>query len=286
MKNNRMDYEAFVQNLQQALLNSEKITKQKNIEVKRNVILKDNNGIKREFDLYWEYELAGVTYKTIIECKNYNKKISIEKIDSLLDKIKDFPDLKPVFATRLGYQKGAKVKAEKNGIELLIARKQNNTDFIDTHGNNRIKRIDINMQLCCPVTITKFSPVLDGKWIKNNTNIDVSKPLSLTERNDNIIIEDLEKGEKYSLLELSERLVLKDDGHYGKFIKEKKFDNAFIYYPDMKSKLLSYTIEYIKNSPYEIPIRIDFFKELIGVIEYLQKGTKTAIFNEKIIKNW
>ena len=32
-------------------------------------------GIERQFDIYWEYELGGLTYKTAIECKDYRKSI-------------------------------------------------------------------------------------------------------------------------------------------------------------------------------------------------------------------
>ena len=70
MANNGRDYESFVQKLQQALINSEEYLHQKNISIERNVKITDNYGIDREFDLYWEYELAGVTYKTVIECKD------------------------------------------------------------------------------------------------------------------------------------------------------------------------------------------------------------------------
>ena len=66
---NGKDYEEFVKTLQQALLYSELIGSSKNIEIESNKKITDNNGIEREFDLYWEYELAGVTYKTVIECK-------------------------------------------------------------------------------------------------------------------------------------------------------------------------------------------------------------------------
>jgi hypothetical protein len=65
------NYEIFVQNLYQALLDSEIQGLQKNIKIERNKMILDKNGINREFDLYWEYEFAGITYKTVIECKDY-----------------------------------------------------------------------------------------------------------------------------------------------------------------------------------------------------------------------
>lgn len=48
-------YEVFVQNLQQAMLDSERFSDQKTIKIERNKKIEDNFGIVREFDLYWEY---------------------------------------------------------------------------------------------------------------------------------------------------------------------------------------------------------------------------------------
>ena len=110
MRNNGREYESFVATLQQALLDSEKWAESKNIKIEQNKKIKDNCEIIREFDLYWEYECAGITYKTVIECKDYASKVSIEKIDALLGKIRDIPDLKPVFATKLGISQEHKVK--------------------------------------------------------------------------------------------------------------------------------------------------------------------------------
>jgi uncharacterized protein YggL (DUF469 family) len=52
------DYEQFVALLQQALLNAESFTEQKNIEVQLNKKIVDSCGVEREFDLYWEYARA------------------------------------------------------------------------------------------------------------------------------------------------------------------------------------------------------------------------------------
>lgn len=68
-------YEDFVAKLQAAILASESLTHQKNISVELNKKIKDNAGVVREFDVYWEYELGGLTYKTAIECKDYASKV-------------------------------------------------------------------------------------------------------------------------------------------------------------------------------------------------------------------
>lgn len=106
MHNDGKKYEAFVRKLQQALLDSVNIVPNKTITVELNKKIKDNFGILREFDIYWEYELAGISYKTVIECKDYASKISIEKIDALIGKIRDIPSIRAIYATKTGYQSG------------------------------------------------------------------------------------------------------------------------------------------------------------------------------------
>jgi len=282
--NNGRDYEEFVANLQQALLDAENITNQTNIIIELNKKIVDNCDIQREFDLYWEYTFGGLTYKTIIECKDYNSNISIEKIDALIGKTRDIPDLRAVFATKKGYQSGAKKKAEQNKIDLLIIREQNDSDWQDKDGNSLLKIINIAMHVNMPAQITKFEPQINGNWVKRNTDIDLSKPLTMSGLNNEIFIEDIAKNEKYSLLDLSSRLTTLGSEEFGAFSKHEKFDNAFIYYKDVKLKIDSYLCEYSIAKPHKSSIEKDFSKELVGVIEYLQQGTKKSIFKEGRIK--
>ena len=285
MKNDGKGYERFVGNLSQAIIDSEEYLKYKNVKIELNKIIEDNCGVNREFDIYWEYELCGIVYKTVIECKDYKDSVSVDKIDSLLGKIKDLPDLKPVFATKKGYQSGAEKKAKHNKIDLLIVREQNESDWTDEFGNPFIKIICINMLISSSAYIIEFVPNIDGNWVRDNTDIDITKPLRLMEQEDNVIIEDIEKNRTMSLYEIKSKLKPFGDKEYGEFEVEEKFSDAFINYGDLKLKLISYKLKYQISKPMEIPIKIDYTKELIGVIEYLGIGMKKAIFkNGKILE--
>lgn len=226
MANNGRDYESFVQKIQQALINSEEYLHQKNISIERNVKITDNSGIDREFDLYWEYELAGVTYKTVIECKDYASKISIDKIDSLIGKIRDIPDIKPIFATKTGYQSGAEQKAKHNKIELLIVREQIDDDWKDKDGNPFIKEIHINMLIQSPARIKAFSPKLNKDWIEQNTDIDTSKPISMDGLNNEIFIKDNIKNEQYSIFDLQQKLTNIKENEYGNMSQIVEFEDV------------------------------------------------------------
>jgi hypothetical protein len=288
MANNGRDYESFVQKLQQALINSEEYLHQKNISIERNVKITDNSGIDREFDLYWDYELAGVTYKTVIECKDYASKISIDKIDSLIGKIRDIPDIKPIFATKTGYQSGAEQKAKHNKIELLIVREQIDDDWKDKDGNSFIKEIHINMLIQSPARIKAFSPKLNKDWIEQNTDIDTSQPISMNGLNNEIFIKDNIKNEQYSIFDLEQKLTNIKENEYGDMSKIVEFEDGYISYKDTMLKIDSYKVDYSTLKPHSMPIVIDYAKELIGVVEYVTKetNTSTAIFKDRIIKDW
>jgi len=286
MKNTGKEYEQFVASIQQALLNAENITTQKNIIVEVDKKITDNCGIERQFDIYWEYEMGGFTYKTVIECKDYASKISIEKIDALIGKTRDLPGLKPVFATKMGYQAGARIKAEQNKIDLLIVREQNDSDWMGEDGTPYVKKIAITQHILMPAYIKSFEPLIDAHWVKENTDIDISKPINFAGLNNEIFIEDNFTNEKYSLFDLSRKLSPKDDKQHGEFEIVEEFENAFIFHQEanLRLKLKGYKIEYSISEPVISSMEFDLSKELIGVIEYLEKGTKKSIFKNGIVR--
>lgn len=134
-----------------------------------------------------------------------------------------------------------------------------------------------------PAHIHKFEAVFDGEWIKANT--DTESPIIFSGLNNEIFIEDLIKGEKYSLHELASMLAPLDGKEYRVFKKSVRFEEAFIRHHEVKFKLVGYKIEYTVSKPINKSIEIDVSKELVGVVEYLQKNTKKSIFKNGIIKS-
>lgn len=283
MTNTGKDYELFVQKIMQAILNSETYTDSKNILVEHNKKVKDKNGIERQFDVLWDYEQGEIEYRTIIECKDYNSPISIEKVDALKGKLDDFPSVRGIIATTIGFQKGALEKAKNNGIDLLCIREQNDYDWIDTDGTPLVKKINLRIEAISPIQILNFNPVIDKKYIEEH-NIDIEKIKSFNGWNNQIFIEDIDKNEKYSLFDLTHMYDKFLDTSIGIHEDIKTFDNAFIYQNEIKLKLREYKIKYqilprlISNS------EIDFSKELLGVVDYLLKGKKKWILRNGIVK--
>ena len=280
MANDGKDYETFVATLQYAVLEAEDFTNLRNIVFDRNRKIVNSYGIKREFDVYWEYELAGLTYKTVIECKDYSSPITVDRIDSFLGKLRDLPDLKAVFATKIGYQSGAMKSAMHNNIELLVVREQNDSDWIDAYGNPLIKKMIIELNYSPAARIHDFRPSVDAQWIEGNTDLDTSKPLSFSGMTNEFIIKDDDRREEYSLQDLASRLGFAEENH-GRYERTEAFDEAYIIGPKLGClKLASYTVDYSIDPPIKETIEIDLGKAIVGVIEYLGKDEKKLIFND------
>ena len=277
------EYEMFVAELYYAVMTAESLTT--NLETRSfelNKKITNSYGVDREFDVYWEYKLDGVVHNTVIECKNYNTTIPIEKMDALVGKLGDVKkDITPVLATKTGYQSGTIAAADHHKVELLIAREQDLSDWTAEDGKALVRHITIEMNLCPPARIHNFAPTIDGDWVKKHTSVDISQPLSINELNNEIFIDDRTSQERYSLQDLAGRLVGgKSVGH---FQEHKEFTDAYLETPNNgRLKMISFSVEYSIYPPLRQTIEIDFGDALVGVIEYLQKGEKKLIFKNKV----
>ncbi|WP_372519550.1 restriction endonuclease [Candidatus Ruminimicrobiellum ovillum] len=272
------NYEIFVKDMFDAIIKADNIVGQKNIKIEMHKKISDNCGVEREFDIYWEYEIAGITYKTVIECKDYNNTISVDKIDAFIGKLKDIPDLKGIFATRKGYQAGAKQKAITNKIDLLIVRELTNDDFTDKDGNPLLRAVQTNITILPSFKILDLNITLDKQYIQNN-KIDekqfLGKKIYDTEQT---LIEDLSKNKTYLLIELLKDIINNCKHIPGIYEKSLCFDNAFITYQNKtKTKLKEIKIKYCISKPITTIFTIDAMNIFHGVIEYLSKNSKKFV---------
>ncbi len=120
------DYERFVQNVYQTLLNAEG---KDTVEVERDIKLKGISGQEHQIDVYWKYKQAGITYETAVECKLYKKTVNVGRIRDFQGVLTDIRGLRGVFATKLGYQSGAKMYAKAYNIRLLVIREPEEKDY-------------------------------------------------------------------------------------------------------------------------------------------------------------
>ena len=271
--NDGKKYEQFVQTLYQAIIASEFIglSGQRNITVETNKLLTGCNGVEREFDIYWEFTQGGMLYKNVIECKDYNSKIKLEKIDALDSKLRDFPNLRGVFATTKGYQSGAQQKAKDRGIELLIVREQNDDDWIDVDGTPLIQEISIESHAILPASITNLDFAISKNTILPKSN----------ELNNRIIITNFESGESYTAQALQFKLLKEHEGGEGSFEKIFNFEGR-VNLSDSEFPILGFKVNYTIHKIAISKTNINFTKKLRGVIEFLSQGRKAKIYDDHV----
>jgi hypothetical protein len=72
-----------------------------------------------QIDIYAEYSALKVKMKVIIECKHLKRSVERDEVVVLIDKVHTLAAHKGILISTSGFQKGATVKAKKNGIALL-----------------------------------------------------------------------------------------------------------------------------------------------------------------------
>ncbi len=98
-------------------------------KVQHNVILKGLGGIEHQIDVYWEFTVAGVLHRTAVECKDYNRNVSKERIAAFRAVLDDIGGIRGIYATKIGYQSGAKEFAKQHNIDAMIIRPPEGNDW-------------------------------------------------------------------------------------------------------------------------------------------------------------
>lgn len=96
--------------------------------VEHNVQLDGADG-KRQFDVIVKSENVGINILTVIECKDYNKKVPISIIDEFHSKLLDVNANKGIVISRKGFSSKAISKAKRLGITLCIADETENDNW-------------------------------------------------------------------------------------------------------------------------------------------------------------
>jgi hypothetical protein len=130
------EYEILVRDLHAALVENDCV---ENISVLHNVKLKGRSGATHQIDVYWEFKVAGVKYKTCIECKHYNRRVKKSDVATLIAILDDIGNATGIFATTVGYQSGAVLLAKEKGVRLVTV-------------NHLLKSVNITSNFIVPDT--------------------------------------------------------------------------------------------------------------------------------------
>lgn len=150
--NTGRSYERLTQAIFAALLGQQLA---RNVDVQRNIKLHGKTA-EHEIDVYWAFELAGITYATVVQCKDWARRVSQGSLLTLKAVLDDLPGQpRGVFVTRTGYQAGARTFAERNGIALYELREAATGDSLLT--------LQLALRLLEPEA-TNFLPIPDAEW--------------------------------------------------------------------------------------------------------------------------
>jgi restriction endonuclease len=154
--NTGIPYELIAREIFELLMNQDSA---QNIEVKHNVPLK-GKVTEHQIDVYWEFELGGVTYRSVVQTKDWNTPLNkgeLLKFKAVLDDLPGQPT--GIVVTRSGYQKGAKEVASANGILLYELVEERRPPIVVTEGS--IGRVWIARK-----TSSGLKDLRDPQWMR------------------------------------------------------------------------------------------------------------------------
>lgn len=89
-----------------------------NLEIQHNVIIETQDG-DYQIDGVIRFDVMGVRYTTLVECKRYKSAIPREKVQILYYKVRTIGAQKGILISTSGFQIGAIKYASEHGIALL-----------------------------------------------------------------------------------------------------------------------------------------------------------------------
>ena len=267
--NTGIDYELFVQRVYSALLQIKDIPHHRNIKIQHNVKMNDAGGIERQFDLYWEREEFGTVKRAVIECKDYQNGVSIDRVDALIGKMVDFQNITPVLVTSVKYQSGAIEKARRHGIELLVIRDEDMVkDWQDSDGTPLIRSI-IGRIICInSLRIIRFSATID-----KSLGISARK---FEFRNDLLYVGDNSTGWRVNILQLQKEIeATVKEYNVQPSTYEKPLVDGYEEYEGKRIPIKGFSVQYIYPPPHIMTQKIE--PEVLAVFEYVLQGQKEIL---------
>lgn len=89
-----------------------------NLEIQHNVIIQKSDG-NYQIDGKIQFDVMGIRYVTLVECKHYKNAITREKVQVLYDKIRAVGAHKGILISTSSFQSGAIKFAKEHGIALI-----------------------------------------------------------------------------------------------------------------------------------------------------------------------
>lgn len=153
------EYELFVKDVYERLNAVDGLS---DVNIQHDVKLSGAAGVEHQIDIYWTFSKGGVNYKVAIECKDYNSKVSKDRIQSFHDVLHDIGNIHGIFVSKMGFQSGAIEYAQKYGIQLMEIRHPTDNDW-----KGRMRNLQFNIEM---YSIDNIKPcfIIDIERMKNH----------------------------------------------------------------------------------------------------------------------
>jgi Restriction endonuclease len=116
-KNTGVPYEMLVKGIFQAIHDQDEVA---TISVEQNKTLQGKT-VPHDVDVYWKFDKGGIVYETIVQAKDWRSPVKKGQLLEFKGVLDDLPgQVRGVFVTRSGYQKGAKDFAAAHKIILFV----------------------------------------------------------------------------------------------------------------------------------------------------------------------
>lgn len=281
--NTGIPYELFVKRVYEALQRTKDLPHHHIIDIRHNVKMVDQGGIERQFDLYWEREEFGNKKKSMIECKDYQNGVSIERVDALIGKMCDFPDITPILATSVKYQSGALQKAKNHHIEIMVVREEDlEKDWKDENGTPLIRSIEGNIIALEPVRIHGYTAFIDKEAAKE---LGISGG-RVCARNDKLFFGDVKTGWRTSLLNLGDEIEKELKGYVTEpQTYRRMLNDGYEEYEGRRVPIKGFEVQYTYLPPHVTHTKVEPIVE--AVFEYVLLGQKEILMrfgSQEVVK--
>lgn len=116
--------------------------------INHNVLKKGKANTNNQIDITFDYEYKGTKIPMIVECKDYKRPVTKEKIATLSSIAHEDLEVNGVFFAKSGFQSGAIKYAKAHGIDLYKVTNVKDADWTD-----RIKQINFKMNTPVPISL-------------------------------------------------------------------------------------------------------------------------------------
>lgn len=147
------EYELLTQAVYQAL-----VREVPDARVEHDLHLPDVSGVRHQVDVYLEFRVAGHLYRTIIECKEWSRKVDVGPVTAFYGLIESLGLEKGIMVSRVGFSDEAREFAAAKGIDLVELRRSTDKDW-----EGRVREVILRVSFYVPeITDVALEPVAAG----------------------------------------------------------------------------------------------------------------------------